>query len=414
MKGTAMPRYLRAKHRTVVAGLTAVAAAAALTACGSGGSSAGGSTSDIKLGVVLSQTGAQSSLGATELKTIQAFVDQYNKQGGYKGRQIDLKVSDDQSDPAHAVDVTRAMLQSFHPAAVIGSSSTATCYAMEPVTEAAKVVQYCISGAPLAPRDPYYFSALGQTDRVLVDTAATWMLDKKFTKVGFIGTSDASGQLYQTEYGKLIQGTGLQDAGQQVYSPSTTDVTAQLTRLRSAGAQALYLGTSGSGVVTTLTGLKQLGWNVPVYVGEGSVSSLTVKAISGLLPEAGVYGPGEAPEVFDQLPSNFPAGSATAAKQFAKTWVTDLGNPPDWDAAAAYDTLNILLETVAAAGPEADKMVSYMTSHQFTGSLFTYKFTDVDHRGSDYLGLVVRFTSNPAAPFKLDAFYPDMKTYSGS
>lgn len=409
-----MPRYLRAKHRSVVAGLTAVAVAATLSACGSGGSSADGSSSDIKLGVVISETGAQSSLGATELKSIQAFVDQYNKHGGYQGRQIDLKVSDDQSNPAKAVDDTRAMLQSFHPAAIIGSSASASCYAMEPVTAAAKVVQYCLSGAPLPPKDPYYFSALGQTDRVLTDVGATWMLAQKFARVGLIGTTDESGQLYQAAYNALIKGTGIKDAGQQVFDPSTTDVTAQLTRLRSAGAQALYVGTSGSGVVTTLTGLKQLGWNVPVFVGEGLVSSLTAKAISGLLPAAGVYGPGEAPEVYNQLPSNFPASSAAEAQKFAKIWVTGLGNPPDWDAAAGYDTLNIMLKTIAAAGTDANSMVSYMTSHEFTGSLFTYKFTDTDHRGSDYLGLVVRFTPDLKAPFKLEAFYPNMKSYSAS
>ena len=413
----------RPATRRLAAVGVALAIATALVSCsssssgsGSGSGAAGapstGAAGDIKIGAILSQTGPVAALGSTEAKTLTTFVDRYNKAGGYEGHKIQLKVVDDQSDPAHAVDVTRAMISSFHPNAIIGASTTATCYAMEPITRAAKTLQYCISGAPLAPQHPYYFSALGQTDRVLVDVAATWITGQKFTKVGFIGLTDASGQLYQNEYKKVIASTKVQDAGQQVFSPSTTDITAQLTRLRSGGAQALYIGTSSSSIVTILTGMKQLGWNVPTIVGEGGVSSLTAKSISSLLPAAGVFGPGEAPEVFDQLPSDFPKPNADAAKKFAATWVTDLGNAPDWNAAAAYDCLNILLEASAKGGQGGDAMVKYMTSHTFTGALFNYKFTADDHRGSQYEGLLVRFTTDASKPFKFVDYYAGMKTFS--
>jgi branched-chain amino acid transport system substrate-binding protein len=321
---------------------------------------------------------------------------------------------DDQSNPAQAVVVTRDMLQSFHPGAIIGSDATSACYAMEPVTAAAKVVQYCLSGAPVYPKHPYYFSALGHTGRVLADVPATWFVNNKYMKVGFIGTTDASGQVYLHAYDLAVKGAKLTSVGQEFYSLSSTSVTAQLTRLRAAGAQALYLGTTGAGLVTAMVGLRQLAWNVPVFVGEGSVSSAAEKSVADLLPPGGLYGDGEATEVATQLPSNFPSQVAARAKDFNNIWVTELGNPPDWDSAAAYDTLNILLQTIANVGSNANKMVSYMTTHVFTGALFTYHFTSTDHRGSNYLGLVVKFTSDPQKPFTLAAFYPNMPRYAES
>jgi branched-chain amino acid transport system substrate-binding protein len=97
-----------AKGRTRFLAAVSVAVAL-LTACSSTSSSSSasgsgsGTTEPIVIGISLSQTGDFSDPGKAALRGYQLWADTVNANGGILGRQVQLKIADDASDPNQAV-----------------------------------------------------------------------------------------------------------------------------------------------------------------------------------------------------------------------------------------------------------------------------------------------------------------------
>lgn len=395
-------------------------AVVALVAAGCGGDdesnndTAGGSTATsakptgapIRIAVVVSVTGPASTLGDQEAKAIRLRVDTVNAQGGLSGRPVELKLEDDESNPDRAVSVTRSLIQDFKPHAIIGGSVTATCYAMKPVTEEAKVVQYCLSGAPVPPSHPFYFSAMSPQPRWLGDLPVKWMQDKGFKSVGCLATDDASGQQYIKTIQGAATGASLSFAGTESYGVQDVDVTAQLTNLKANKPDIVYSCTSGKPVVPALQGAQQIGFNVPFWLGSGSASLDVAALIKDMLPAGGAFTGGEKIQVFDQLPESDPQKKQIVA--FAEAYKAAHGKSPDLFAAAAVDAFDILTQSVAKVGgdPTGEALVKYLEDDlNYTGIQLTYDFSPENHRSSALSGIVLQFTKE--GKFKLDRQYKD-------
>src|SRR5881398_4031117 len=95
----------------VVSGLVA---AFLVAACGSSGGGGGGNSysgKTIKLGALLSITGAGGVYGPQSRDGMKLAVEQINGSGGVNGAQIDLEVRDDASDKAQSAQQAQTMIQ---------------------------------------------------------------------------------------------------------------------------------------------------------------------------------------------------------------------------------------------------------------------------------------------------------------
>jgi branched-chain amino acid transport system substrate-binding protein len=391
------------KSRIVIP-LVAAIAVAVLSAAAIGAKS---SAPPIKLGAVLSLTGPGSSLGIEEGRALALKTKLFNRAGGLKGRKVSLKIVDDQSSPALAVQQTRSLLSDFEPSAIIGGSISATCLAMKPVTEAAKVVHYCLSAAPIPLPAPYYFSAQSPFGRWIGDVPIYWMTQRGIKSVGCLYTNDASGQLTNQVVQKAATNAGLAFFSQS-FAGTDTDVTPQLTKLRSNGIGALYVCTTGAGVVTALQGVRQLGLNVPVWISSGSASLPIAGLIKGILPPQGAYTAGAKVQVFRSLPKT--DRQLPFIIKFATAYEKAYGEPADIFSATGADVFNILTRAIAGAGvgANADAISQYMVDKiRLTGVQLNYHFRENDHRGTDLDGIVEKFTS--AGRFQFVAVYAPAK-----
>ena len=363
---------------------------------------AGSAAAPIKLGAVLSLTGPGSSLGIEEDHALVLKVAQFNAAGGLKGHKVSLKIVDDQSTPDVAVQATRTLIADFKPDAIIGGSISATCLAMRPVTEAAQVLQYCLSAAPITYPAPYYFSAQSPFTRWIGDVPIYWMVQKGIKSVGCLYTTDSSGQLTNQVVQKAATQAGLKYASQS-FAGTDTDVTTQLTKLRGAGIDALYICTTGAGVVTALNGVRQLGMSIPIWISSGSASLPLASLIKGILPSQGAYTAGAKIQVVRKLPKTDRQRKLILA--FSKAYEKRFKEPADIFSATGADVFNILTRTIANVGPgkPAGSYTSYMEDKiRLTGVQLNYNFTPNDHRGTDLDGIVNRFNSSGAFDFVAD------------
>src|SRR3981189_2050646 len=97
----------------LVSFLVAVVVAAACGSPGGGGPRANSySGKTIKLGAILSITGAGGVYGPQSRDGMMLAVDEINKAGGVNGAQISLTVKDDASDKAQSAQVAQTMITS--------------------------------------------------------------------------------------------------------------------------------------------------------------------------------------------------------------------------------------------------------------------------------------------------------------
>ncbi|MER2137664.1 MAG: ABC transporter substrate-binding protein, partial [Arthrobacter sp.] len=99
--------------------IAAGAAAAALMLSGcSGAADAGGSEDDPYRILVLGALSAEGVLGinaSTSVLSAEAAVDVINEEGGILGRDVEIKIVDDQADPTVAVTLVREAINSDTP-----------------------------------------------------------------------------------------------------------------------------------------------------------------------------------------------------------------------------------------------------------------------------------------------------------
>lgn len=353
----------------------------------------------IRIGAVLAVTGPGASLGEQQKNSLELVVEQMNANGGFEGHPIELEIVDDQSTPDRAVEQMRALVADFDPHAVVGPSLSGSCLATKPVTEELGVLQYCLSAAPIPAPAPLYFSAQSPLGRWIADLPFQYFVDQGFERVGCLASDDSSGQLTVSVLEPAAKASGV-ELSVEKFTVGDVDVSAQLTRLRQQDIDAMYVCTSGAGVVTVLQGMQQLAMDLPTWIGSGSASLPVASLIKELLPDSGVLTGGEKIQVYDQLPADDPQVEAITA--FAKDYEAAFGLRPDLFSASAVDALMILLQSIAAVGTEAEPadVAKYMEDEiDYLGLQLQYNFTAEDHRGSSLSGIVVRFTDAGAFQF---------------
>lgn len=302
----------------------------------------------IKIGATLSVTGGASFLGDPEKKTLEMYVDAINKDGGVLGRKIELIVYDDAGAPDKATSNVKRLLQNDSVDIIVGGSTTATTMAAVPLVEKAEVPFISLAGAVviIEPVKKWVFKT-PHTDRMAAEKVFADMKKRGITKIGLISENAGFGKSGHDESLKVAPNYGIQIVADETYSPKDPDVTAQLTKIKSApGVQAVFNFGFGQGPAVVTKNYRQLGITVPLYQSHG-VASKSFIQLAGESAE-GVRLPAAGLVVADQLPANDPQKAVVTS--FNKEYKAKWGSDPSTFAGHAYDGLQIALAAIQRAG----------------------------------------------------------------
>src|SRR6266571_9024686 len=125
-------------------------AALVVAACGSSGGGGGNASNayagkTIKLGAVLSITGAGGVYGPQSRDGMMLAVTEINKAGGVNGATISLVVKDDASDKAQSAQVAQTLIQSDQDLALLGPTLSNSAVAVHPLAESLKTPILAVS-----------------------------------------------------------------------------------------------------------------------------------------------------------------------------------------------------------------------------------------------------------------------------
>lgn len=228
----------------------------------------------IKVGSFLSVTGPASFLGDSELKTIELYVERINDAGGVIGRPLQLVHYDDAGDASAARNFASRLIRSDRVDIIVGGSTTGATMAAVPLIEQARIPFISLAGALVItdPVKPWVFKT-PQSDRAAAERVLQDIKGRGLSKVALISGTDGFGRSGREQTLAIAGDMGVEIVADVTYSPSDTDMTAQLTRIRNTpGVEAVFNFGFGQSPAIVTRNYAQLGIKLPFYQSHGVAS----------------------------------------------------------------------------------------------------------------------------------------------
>jgi branched-chain amino acid transport system substrate-binding protein len=338
----------------------------------------------IKIGSVLSITGPASFLGEPEDKTLRMYVDKINSAGGVAGKKIELVTYDDGGDASKARTFATRLIEDDKVVAMVGGSTTGATMAMIPVFEEAQVPFISLGGGIeiIDPVRKYVFKT-PHTDKMACEKIFENLKQRKLTKIALISGTDGFGASMRAQCVKVAPTYGIEILTEETYGPRDSDMTAQLTKIKStAGVQAVVNPGFGQGPAIVTRNYAQLGMSAtPLYQSHG-VASKSFIDLAGASAE-GVRLPAAALLVGDKLPDSDPQKKVVV--DYKKTYEDTTKQPVSTFGGHAYDGLFILVDAIKRAnGTDSKKIRDEIEKTKgFIGTGGIVTMSPTDHLGLD-------------------------------
>lgn len=224
----------------------------------------------IKIGLVTALSGQSAQAGEALTRGMSIAIDEINAKGGLLGgRKLELVRRDDEGNPAKGVVAARELIFKEKVTVLFGGLDTPVSMAIVPIINQEKVpfVGPWAAGTGVTKNgaNPNYAFRVSAVDE-LVDKAMLNYAQKTFksSKAGLILVNNPWGESNEKGIVAALAEKGLKPAGIEKFEASDVDVVPQLSRLKAAGADTLYLVGNVGPSAQVVKSLDRMGWKVPV------------------------------------------------------------------------------------------------------------------------------------------------------
>jgi branched-chain amino acid transport system substrate-binding protein len=298
----------------------------------------------IKIGHYGSLTGAQATFGKSTDNGIKLAVDEINAKGGVmvggKKMKVVLVSDDTEGKPEKAGTVVTKLITKDKVVAVLGEVASSVSLQGAPVCQ-----EYGVPMITPSSTNPDVTKVGDMIFRVcFIDPfqglacAKFTREELKLTKVAVLfDQASAYSVGLKDEFSKAFKGMGGSIVSEQAYTQGASDFNAQLTRIREASPDAVFIPGYYSDVANIAIQARKLGMKMPLIGGDGWDSEELAKnagdAINGCF-YSNHYAPDQPTPVI---------------QEFVAKYQKAFGGIPDGLAALGYDAANILFDALARA-----------------------------------------------------------------
>ena len=322
----------------------------------------------VKLGMVIGTTGPFAGGEAPLVNGTKMAVEDLNAKGGINGSKIDLVIEDTGSEQTGAINAYNRMLDE-DPAAIM--NTTVSGFVMSQMGTIGDEGIPTLTGAASAQLaldkkgvEPLFRVRTGDT--VVASAAARFALDTlggKRIAILRANSEYGDGWLHQIE--ETLASRNVKPIAVESFEVVDRDLTAQLLRIKDAGADVLIVAGDPPAHVVAVQQIKQLGIGAKVVLSNAGVLPTTLKLYQGDSAN-GIYG------TVDSLPS-VDATHADWANRYRDTFKLE----PDYSAAEYYDGVMMLAAAIGKAGTDHEALVKEMRNiRDYAGIGNTYTYAD--------------------------------------
>src|SRR5262245_46747892 len=228
----------------------------------------------IKIGLVTALSGQSARAGEAITRGLQVAIDEINANGGLRvgnqpGRKLELLRRDDESIPAKGVIAARELYFKEKVAVLIGGLDSPVALAIVPIANENKLpfMDPWAAGTPITKngaKDNYVFRVSAVDE--LVDKAMLQYAQKTYNakKPGMILVNNPWGEANGKGLTAALAGQKVQAAGIEKFEGNDVDVVPQLSRLKSAGTDVLFLVGNVGPSSQVVKSLDRMGWMPPI------------------------------------------------------------------------------------------------------------------------------------------------------
>lgn len=328
----------------------------------------------ILIGHVASMTGNEATFGSSTDNGIKLAIDEQNKKGGVKGKQIALKTLDDQGKPEEAAVAATRLITQDKVAVLLGEVASSRSLAIAPIADANQVPQISpTSTNPRVTKDgdktrPYVFRVCF-IDPFQGTVMAKFANSKKITKVAILRDVGNDYSVGLADYfAKGFQGLGGKIVSDQSYKAGDQDFKAQLTAIKGKKPEAIYVPGYYTDVALIARQARELGIKVPLMGGDGWDSAKLYEIAKGALD--GSY---FSNHYTDEDPS-------PVIQEFVAKYKAAYGAVPDALATLGYDAAKVAFDAMERAkdltGPSIREALEQTKGFQGVSGIITL---DADH-----------------------------------
>ena len=224
----------------------------------------------IKIGLVTALSGQSAKAGEAITRGLAVAIDEINAKGGLLGgRKLELVRRDDEGNPAKGVVAARELIFKEQVAVLFGGLDTPVSMALVPIANQEKVpfMGPWAAGTPITKNgaNPNFAFRVSAVDE-LVDKAMLQYAQKTFksAKPGMILVNNPWGESNEKGLTAALTAKNMKAVGIEKFEANDVDVVPQLTKLRGAGADVLFMVGNVGPSAQVVKSLDRMGWKVPV------------------------------------------------------------------------------------------------------------------------------------------------------
>lgn len=321
--------------------LISVILAASVAGCSSS------SSKEIKIGLLNEMTGGNATIGTAAANGAKLAIKEINANGGLLGKQIKAVVADNKSEPSESANAMTKLLTQDKVVAVTGTFSSSNAIAAASVAEANKS-PYLVAGAtnPKVTVDEKtknvkkYIYRVCFIDPFQGTVAANFAAkDLKVKKAAMLvdNSSDYSKGLAEF-FEAALKKEGGEIVANEAYLQKDTDFKATLTKIKSKGAEVLYVPGYYEEVGKIVKQAREMGITIPIIGADGWDSPKLVEIATATALNNTFFTNHYSVE--DTSPK---------AKAFVEAYTKEYGQKPEALAVLGYDAVYVLADAIKRA-----------------------------------------------------------------
>ena len=328
----------------------------------------------VNLGGIEPMTGGSATFGVHATQGVNMAIEEFNTAGGAMIDGVKTTINfvneDDTASPEVGASAAQKLLNQDKVIGIIGPVMSKVALAVAPIAQAASVPEIC----PTATNEKvtlvgdYIFRAcfIDSFQGTVMANYVWNTLKVKTAAVLYDNGNDYNKGLaeyfkagFEKNGGKVVAYEAFTD------EDKTVDYKAQLTKIKAAKPEFLYLPNYYASAATILKQAREMGLNVPAGGGDGWDSPDLVK-IGGAAVEGGVFS------------NHFSKDDLSPKVQaFVSAYTAKFGEAPDSMGALAYDAAGLFLDAFKTAGSiKGSDIRDAMKNTTFSGMAGAYKFDE--------------------------------------
>ncbi|MCW5655374.1 ABC transporter substrate-binding protein [Hydrogenophaga sp.] len=224
----------------------------------------------IKIGLITALSGQSALAGEAITRGLTVAIDEINAKGGLLGgRKLELVRRDDEANPAKGVVAARELIYREKVAVIFGGLDTPVSMAIVPLINQEKVpfMGPWAAGTPITKNgaNPNFAFRVSAVDEI-VNVGMLDYAQKNFksTRPGMILVNNPWGESNEKGLHAALAAKGMKAVGVEKFEGNDVDVVPQLTRLKAAGADTLFMVGNVGPSAQVVKSLDRMGWQVPI------------------------------------------------------------------------------------------------------------------------------------------------------